>query len=552
MGFNWRLKSVFNILPNKFRLVAVIVFWELLNLLFPLLMGFAINCVNECETGFIIWWLLSSALGVQVILLFTEYYKDILVQKSFGLFNARFTVEYWTSISQLPLDRFMKIPVGVWLEKMSYDTNMVSFTLRHLFCSGFGLLFSIIACVIMLTQCSWFFIVVILCSVSVGIFFCFLLNKRSLLYSGETRSSYYAVSDFLNNLVLMHPLLSVFQKSRAYIPFLFKFISKVNENECELQRTFAKSQLCVNLLFWIVQSLVLATCFICIIKENMTLGALFTCIILMSQVFSRLSSAIQLLPPMIRGVDSYKGILETLSFNDTVVDREIPFSSANSVTECVTCERISFGYNEKDLIIKDFTATFKKGDFCVLLGRNGAGKSTLAKILLGILKPSTGRMSGISLIKGWVPQAGVIFKDSLLENIRLYNLSISEKDVEDALEACGLLEWEQSLPKGLHTKIESNSISGGQLQLLSLARAMVQNPDLLVIDEISNNLDIVMKHKIYTIVKKCAGKRCVILVSHDFDSIKMATRIMLFEKDRIIELPCGTSENIIRGLLSEQ
>ncbi|MGN0833248.1 MAG: AAA family ATPase, partial [Kiritimatiellia bacterium] len=126
---------------------------------------------------------------------------------------------------------------------------------------------------------------------------------------------------------------------------------------------------------------------------------------------------------------------------------------------------------------------------------------------------------------------------------------ISADTVKFMVQVCGLEDWVESLPNGIYTPVSSETISGGQLQLLSIARALVRNPDLLVVDEVSNNLDIVMKQKIYETLRKCSKDRTVILVSHDMDSVRFASRLFFFGKNGVVELPQGTIEDEIVKLL---
>ena len=87
---------------------------------------------------------------------------------------------------------------------------------------------------------------------------------------------------------------------------------------------------------------------------------------------------------------------------------------------------------------------------------------------------------------------------------------------------------------------------------MSIARALVRNPDLLVVDEVSNNLDIVMKQKIYETLRKCSKGRTAVLVSHDIESIRLANRIFFFGGNDVIELPKGTTEDEIVKLLNQE
>ena len=205
-------------------------------------------------------------------------------------------------------------------------------------------------------------------------------------------------------------------------------------------------------------------------------------------------------------------------------------------------QNVSFSYEpgKKDLIIRNFSTQIHRGEFVCFLGRNGTGKSTLAKLLLGMERPTTGRIYMMAEQPVVVPQHIVIYPDSLLENIRLRDTSVSTRQVERLLCRCGLGHFLQE--KGIHTMLVPGMLSGGELQILGIVRALVRQPELLVLDELTNNLDIVAKEAVYLLLKKLAKECTMIVITHDTSCLELSDRIFVFQRAGIIEVAENTKE----------
>jgi ABC-type multidrug transport system fused ATPase/permease subunit len=223
-------------------------------------------------------------------------------------------------------------------------------------------------------------------------------------------------------------------------------------------------------------------------------------------------------------------------------------------TEKIEFKLVSFEYDVKlNPIMKDLSFTIYKGDFLVLEGPSGTGKTTFLHIISclttnyrgeifvdkTLLSPDTYRSWQKKL--GFVPQVPIILQDSILQNIAF---GVDEKDivienVNSALHDAQLTELVNSFALKLHTPIGENglTLSGGQRQRLALARALYRNPEVLLLDEVTNHMDEVNKTEILSMLKKlCQQRRMTILfASHDLSVRKFATRIIRLDKSKIEE-----------------
>ncbi len=180
-------------------------------------------------------------------------------------------------------------------------------------------------------------------------------------------------------------------------------------------------------------------------------------------------------------------------------------------------------------LIRDFSATFRAGRVVAVVGANGAGKTTLLKLATGVLEPQKGQIlvNGEPLtsfdMHAFRRKIGVVFQESLLitgtvrDNITLRDAGLSDADIADAMEQSGFAEVARRLPNGLDTRLGlgGQTLSGGEMQRLAIARALVCKPDILVLDEVTNHLDAGARAAFGTLLRQLAPGRIVLVVSHD-------------------------------------
>ena len=199
--------------------------------------------------------------------------------------------------------------------------------------------------------------------------------------------------------------------------------------------------------------------------------------------------------------------------------------------ESVEFRNVSFAYPgaAAKSAVANFSATFRAGRLIALVGANGAGKTTLLKLATAALEPQSGEI----LVNGspvqsldtgaFRRQIGIVFQDSLLvtgticDNITLRDPAFTEKDIEDALSSSGMDKVVERLPNGLDTRVglDGQSLSGGEMQRLAIARALVRNPGIIVLDEVTNHLDADARAAFRELLRRLAPGRIVLVVSHD-------------------------------------
>ncbi len=225
----------------------------------------------------------------------------------------------------------------------------------------------------------------------------------------------------------------------------------------------------------------------------------------------------------------------------------------------IECENVSFSYPEKsEEALKKISLHIKKGTSLALVGPSGSGKSTLVKFINRFLDPTEGmvkidgknikeyRISDIRKSVGFVHQDTVLFNLSVMENIKFAKPSATEKEVVDACKQAQAHEFITRLKNGYDTVLGERGVrlSGGERQRLAIARVLLANQPVLVLDESTSALDSETELKLQKALQKAMKGRTTIIIAHRLSTIYMADKIAVMERGEIKEL--GTHEELLR------
>ena len=262
---------------------------------------------------------------------------------------------------------------------------------------------------------------------------------------------------------------------------------------------------------------------------GMSAGTAVAVINYISQIFSPVESLgmeIQTIQSAIAGVRRINEFFELpVLDNNEELQKEKTFDSKND-TPYVQFKDVTFGYETDHIVISDKTFVVNRGEQVTLSGRTGAGKSTIFKLLLGLYKPQKGSilindMNSAAIpdnrkrkIFGYVEQSFHIVPGTVKDQITLYDKSISDEAVIKAAKLTGLHDTIMNFENGYDTQCTQELFSQGQWQLLSIARATAANPELLLLDEITANLDANTERDVLTALKGVSENRTVISISH--------------------------------------
>ena len=230
----------------------------------------------------------------------------------------------------------------------------------------------------------------------------------------------------------------------------------------------------------------------------------------------------------------------------------------NNVLGNVEFKHVSFGYDEDNIIIHDFNAKVKAGQKIAIVGQTGAGKTTMVKLLMKFYQPTKGSilLDGVDLsninrsdlkgIFGMVLQDTWLFSGTIMENIRYGKIDATDEEVKQAAITANINHYIMTQPDTYNMVLneETNNISGGQKQLLTIARAILSNPKVLILDEATSSVDTRTEILIQEAMDKLMKGRTSFIIAHRLSTIKNADLILVMDNGDIVEQ--GTHEELLK------
>lgn len=256
-----------------------------------------------------------------------------------------------------------------------------------------------------------------------------------------------------------------------------------------------------------------------------------------------------------RGNAAAERVLEILEQENTITSKPKAFEKT-TFDDNITVQNINFKY-EDETVLKDFSLQVKKGQTVALVGQSGSGKSTIANLLTRFYDVNDGTISidGINIkdmnlqslrgLMGLVTQDSILFNDTIKANISLGKLDATDDEIIEALKIANAYEFVKDLPLGIYTNIgdSGNKLSGGQKQRLSIARAVLKNPPVMILDEATSALDTESEKFVQVALENMMQNRTSIVIAHRLSTIQKADLIVVMQKGRIVEQ--GTHDELI-------
>ena len=287
-----------------------------------------------------------------------------------------------------------------------------------------------------------------------------------------------------------------------------------------------------------------------VIKGELTIGELITFNALLGYFIEPIKNLINLQPQIQTAIVAADRLGEILDIspeyekNDmrTTYNSEIKFDN-------LIISHLNFRYGTRDLVLKDINLKIKHGEKIAFVGESGSGKTTLAKLLIRLYEQEKGsikldsidiREFSIKQIRdniSYISQNTFLFSGTIKENLLFGNSHANNDDISRVCRMCELEEYINSLPLKYNTRIEENgkNLSGGQKQRLAIARALLRNPRILIMDEATSNLDYITEKTIENMINKFSKNMTTIIIAHRLSTIKDCDNIFLFRNGQIVE-----------------
>ena len=258
-----------------------------------------------------------------------------------------------------------------------------------------------------------------------------------------------------------------------------------------------------------------------------------------------------------RAMASSVRILSLLERPSSIIDGDRVLSRVDAREDSIVFNNVSFAYPERDELFTNFNMEIKSGTTIGAVGTTGSGKTTLTRFLLRFAEPSQGEivwgdrpitdytLSSLRDSIALVSQHVTLFPTTIRENIRYGKEDATDKDIEDAAVIAEAFDFIEALPKSWDTLVGEGGyrLSGGQRQRIAIARAIIKDAPLLILDEATSAVDNETEAALQRSIAKISQDRTTMIVAHRLSTVRNADRILVFENGSIIEQ--GTHDNLV-------
>lgn len=470
-------------------------------------------------------------------------------------------------LHSMPLSYYDRHSQGDILSRITNDIDTITQTLNQSLTQIITSVVTLIGITIMMLTISWQLTVVTILSLPVSMIAVVMIMKKSQVHFKNQQKSLGDVNGHVEETLANHTIVKAYNKEESSIKTFNTYSDTLYESAWKAN--FLSSLIMPVTMFIGNISYVI----ICIlggyyaVKGSMTVGgiqAFIQYVRTFNQPISQLASISNTLQLTAAATER---VFEIIDETGEVEDRkdaiDVAFTKENATDTkkyfdgAVSFNHVDFGYDESKMIINDFTTTVKPGQKVAIVGPTGAGKTTMIKLLMRFYDVNSGNIEidGIDIrnikrdqlrkLFGIVLQDTWLFNGSIMENIRYGNLSATDEEVIEAAKDAQVDHFVRTLPDGYDMVIneETSNVSLGQKQLLTIARAILSDPKILILDEATSNVDTRTEILIQRAMDKLMEGRTSFVIAHRLSTIRNADVILVMDNGDIVEQ--GTHEELI-------
>lgn len=462
----------------------------------------------------------------------------------------------FAKINRLPFKYFDKTSYGEVLSFLTNDIETVNQTLNQSLTQIITSVATVIGILVMMFSISWQMTLVTLCIIPLSFVFIVLVVKRSQKYFSSQQEYLGHINGHIEEIYGGHSVVQAFNNEEE----AYKTFEGLNNN---LYGSAWKSQFLSSLMQPIMAFIgnlgYVAVCILggyLAVNGRISVGDIQAFIQYVRQFNQPISQIANMSNIMQMTMAAAERVFTFLAEEEEVPDPQNPVSPAD-VQGNVTFDHVHFGYNPNKIIINDFSAQVKKGQKIAIVGPTGAGKTTIIKLLMRFYDVDSGailvdghnikdfRRNDLRSLFGMVLQDTWLYNGTIADNIRYGRLDATDEEVQQAAVAAQVDHFVRTLPDGYSMVLneEANNVSQGQKQLLTIARAILADPKILILDEATSSVDTRTEILIQKAMDNLMHGRTSFVIAHRLSTIKNADCIFVMKDGDIIEQ--GTHEELL-------
>ncbi len=471
--------------------------------------------------------------------------------------SYRLRGELSEKINTVPLKYFNTTSQGDILSRITNDVSTLQQGLTNSLPTIIGATAQFVGCLIMMFITEWRLALISLGVTFIGMIITVLIMKRSQKYFADRQRCLGALNGYIEESYSGHETIKLSEAERQVNKAFDKLNIDVYNANWKSQFLSGIMQPLMNVISNVAYVAVCVVGSILAVNGKINFGVIVSFILYVRLFTSPLTQIAQGLTNLQTASASAGRIFDFLESED-MPDESDKTAELTCVKGNVEFKDVRFAYPDTPdkIIIKDFSASVKSGQKVAIVGPTGAGKTTMVNLLMRFFDINGGDITidGVSIndmkreddhnLFSMVLQDTWLFEGTLRENL-VYNMSgVTDEDLERVCRACGLDKFVRSLPGGFNTELsESSSISAGQKQLITIARAMLQNSPMLILDEATSSVDTRTELVIQRAMDELTKGRTSFVIAHRLSTIKNADLILVMNEGDVIEK--GTHDELM-------
>ena len=471
--------------------------------------------------------------------------------------SYRLRGELSEKINTVPLKYFNTTSQGDILSRITNDVSTLQQGLTNSLPTIIGATAQFVGCLIMMFITEWRLALISLGVTFIGMIITVLIMKRSQKYFADRQRCLGALNGYIEESYSGHETIKLSEAERQVNKAFDKLNIDVYNANWKSQFLSGIMQPLMSVISNVAYVAVCVVGSILAVNGKINFGVIVPYILYVRLFTSPLTQIAQGLTNLQTASASAGRIFDFLESED-MPDENDKTAELTCVKGNVEFKDVRFAYPDTPdkIIIKDFSASVKSGQKVAIVGPTGAGKTTMVNLLMRFFDINGGDITidGVSIndmkrendhnLFSMVLQDTWLFEGTLRENL-VYNMSgVTDEDLERVCRACGLDKFVRSLPSGFDTELsESSSISAGQKQLITIARAMLQNSPMLILDEATSSVDTRTELVIQRAMDELTKGRTSFVIAHRLSTIKNADLILVMNEGDVIEK--GTHDELM-------
>ncbi|WP_449539787.1 ABC transporter ATP-binding protein [Ferdinandcohnia sp. Marseille-Q9671] len=511
--------------------------------------------VGNIEIGPIAW-LLCFYFILAIATAVLRYFMYVYLQVGANRVIQKLRKDVFGHIHTLPIQYFDQLPAGKIVARVTNDTEAVRNLYVQVLSNFATSLISIAGVYIALFILNWKMAMFALLMIPLIYLWMILYRKYASQYNKVIRKKIADINAMINESIQGMTIIQAFRREKQ----MTKEFDEMNDEHYAYGRKLLLLDSATSFNLVNTLRLIMFTIFIIYfgtqslsMGEVVSAGTMYAFVDYLTRLFNPITNVVNQFSQLERSLVAGKRVFDVLDMKGETVSEE----TIQRYDGHVVFDDVTFAYKDDEYVLKHLSFEAKRGETVALVGHTGSGKSSIMNLLFRFYDPSKGKIfiDGIDITElprqtirqhmGIVLQDPYLFTGTIASNVSLNDPRISRDKVEEALQAVGAERVLKNLEKGIDEPVieKGSTLSSGQRQLISFARALAFDPAILILDEATSNIDTETEEIIQHAMDVLKKGRTTFIIAHRLSTIKNADRILVLEKGEIKEQ--GTHEELL-------